>query len=56
MRIHYKKQNPNGRHFHEQSFDLQLKNELLKIDIDNAGSKGFNNFFWNVLDKHAPKK
>ena len=45
MKIHYKKQKPNYKHFHEQSFDLQLKNELLKIDIDNAELKKLNKFF-----------
>ena len=41
MKTHYKKQKAktiqyrNYKHFHEQSFNFELNNELLKIDINN---------------------
>ena len=60
MKGHYKKQKPktiqykNYKHFHEQSFNFELNNELLKIDINNA--EFFKRIFLKVLDKHAPKK
>ena len=33
-----------------------MNNELLKIDINNAELKEFNEIFFKVLDKHAPRK
>ena len=45
MKIHYKKQKAktiqprNYKHFHEQSFNFELNNQLLKIDIKNAELK-----------------
>ena len=51
MKTHYKKQKAktiqyrNYKHFHEQSFDFELNNELMKIDINNAELKEFNKFF-----------
>ena len=60
MKGHYKKQKPktiqykNYKHFHEQSFNFELNNELLKIDINNA--EFFKIIFLKVFDKHAPKK
>ena len=62
MKTHYKKQKVktiqyrNYKHFHEQSFNFDLNNELMKIDINNAKLKEFNNFFKKVLDKHASRK
>ena len=62
MKTHYKKQKAktiqyrNYKHFHEQSFNFELNNELLKIDINNAELKEFNEIFLKVLDKHAPRK
>ena len=62
MKTHYKKQKAktiqyrNYKHFHEQSFNFELNSELLKIDINNAELKEFNEFFKNVLDKDAPRK
>ena len=62
MKTHYKKQKAktiqyrNYKHFHEQSFHFELNNELMKIDINNAELKEFNEFFLKVLDKHAPRK
>ena len=47
IKTHYKKQKAkiiqyrNYKHFHEQSFNFKLNNELLKIDINNAEWKGF---------------
>ena len=35
----------NKRHFHEQSINFELKNELLKIDTNNSDFKEFNFFF-----------
>ena len=35
----------NYKHFHEQSFNFELNNELLKIDINNADLKEFNDIF-----------
>ena len=46
----------NYKRFHEQSFILELNNELLKININNAELKEFNEIFLKVLDKHAPRK
>ena len=60
MKTHYKKQKAktiqyrNYKHFHEQSFNFELNNELMKININNAELKEFNEIF--VLDKHAPRK
>ena len=62
MKTHYKKQKAktiqyrNYKHFHEQSFNFELNSELLKIDINNAELKEFNEIFLKVLDKHAPRK
>ena len=62
MKIHNKKEKVkniiyrNNKHFHEQSFDFELNNELLKIDINNAEIKEFNEIFLKVVDKHAPRK
>ena len=62
MKIHNKKEKAkniiyrNNKHFHEQSFDFELNNELLKIDINNAEIKEFNEIFLKVVDKHAPRK
>ena len=62
MKTHYKKQKAktiqyrNYKHFHEQSFNFELNSELLKIDINNAELKEFNDIFLKVLDKHAPRK
>ena len=62
VKTHYKKQKPktikcrNHKHFYEQSFNSELSNELLKIDIDNAELKEFNEIFLKVPDKHAPEK
>ena len=36
----------NKRHFHEQSINFELKNELLKIDTNNSDFKEFNFFFF----------
>ena len=33
-----------------------MNNELLKIDINSAELKEFNQIFFKVLDKHAPRK
>ena len=33
-----------------------MNSELLKIDINNAELKEFNEIFLKVLDKHAPRK
>ena len=47
MKTHCKKQKAktiqyrNYKHFHEQSFNFELNNELLKIDINNAELKDF---------------
>ena len=62
IKTHYKKQKPktiqyrNYKHFHEQSFNSELNNTLLKIDINNAELQEFNECFLKVLDKHAPGK
>ena len=51
MKTHFKKQKTkiiqyrNYKHFHEQSFDFELNSELLKIDINNAELKKFNEPF-----------
>ena len=37
-------------------FNFELNNELPKTDIKNAELKEFNEIFFKVLDKHAPKK
>ena len=56
MKTHYKKQKPktvqykNYKHFHEQSFNFELNNELLKIDINNSELKEFNETFLKVLE------
>ena len=42
MKTHYKKQKPKTiqyrkyKHFHEQSFNFEVNNKLMKIDIKNA--------------------
>ena len=52
MKAHCKKQKAkiiqyrNYKHFHEQSFNFDLISELLKIDIDNAELKEFNEIFF----------
>ena len=52
MKTLYKKQKAktiqyrNYKYFHEQSFNFELKNELMKIDINNAELKQFNEFFF----------
>ena len=62
IKTHYKKQKAkiiqyrNYKHFHEQSFNFELNSELLKIDINNAELKEFNEISLKVLDKHAPRK
>ena len=62
MKTHYKKQNAktiqyrNYKHFHEKSFNFELNNELMKIDINSTELKEFNEIFLKVLDKHAPRK
>ena len=62
MKTHYKKQKAktiqsrNYKYFHEQSFNFELNNELVKIDINNAELKEFSKIFLKVLDKHAPRK
>ena len=54
MKTHYKKQKAktiqyrNYKHFHEQSFNFELNSELLKIDINNAELKAFNEFFFLI--------
>ena len=42
--------------FHEQSFNFELNNDLLKINNNNAKLKKFKKIILKVLDKHAPKK
>ena len=46
MKVLFKNQNPfsanNYKHFHEHSFNFELNNDLLKIDISNAGLEAFN--------------
>ena len=62
MKTHYKKQKPktiqyrNDKHFCEQSFNLELNNELLNLNINNIELEEFNEIFLKVLDKHAPRK
>ena len=62
MKTHYKKQKPeiiqyrNCKHFYEQSFNFELNNKLLKINISNTELKEFNKIFLKVLDKHASRK
>ena len=62
MKTHYKKQKlkiiqyRNYKHFYEQSFNFELNNELLKININNTELKEFNKNFLKVLDKHASRK
>ena len=62
MKTHYKKQKAktiqyrNYKHFHEHSFKSELNSELLKININNAKLKEFNEIFLKVLDKYAPRK
>ena len=46
----------NYKHFQEKSFNFELNNELMRIDINNAELKEFNEIFLKVLDKHAPRK
>ena len=51
METHFKKQKAkiiqyrNYKHFYEQSFDFELNSELLKIGINNAELKKFNQIF-----------
>ena len=46
MKVLYKNQNPfstnNHKYFHKHSFNFELNNDLLKIDISNAGLEVFN--------------
>ena len=63
MKTHYKKQKTKAihyriyKHFHEQSFNFEFNNELMKININNAKLKEFDKNFLKVLDKHAcPRK
>ena len=62
MKTHYERQKAktiqyrNYKHFHEQSFNFELNNELLKIDTNNTELKEVNEIFLKVLDKHAPRK
>ena len=63
MKTHYKKQKPKAihyriyKHFHEQSFNFEFNNELMKININNAKLKEFDKKILKVLDKHAcPRK
>ena len=62
MKTHYKKQKAksihyrNYKNFHEQSFNFELNNVLMKIDINNAELKEFNESFLRVFDKHPPRK
>ena len=51
MKTYYKMQKAktiqyrNYKHFHEQSFNFELNNELMKIDINNAELKSLTYFF-----------
>ena len=60
MKTHYKKQQAkttqyrNYKPFHKQFFELN--SDLLKIDVNNAELKEFNEFFLKVYDKHFPRK
>ena len=62
MKTHYKKQKAKTiqyrkyKHFYQQSFNFELNSELLKIYINNAELKEFNEICLKVLDKHAPRK
>ena len=62
IKTHYKRQKAktiqyrNYKHFHEQSFNFELNNELLKIDTNNTELKEVNEIFLKVLHKHAPRK
>ena len=62
MKTNYKKQKAKGilyrncKHFHEQYFNFPLNNELLKLNINNAELKEFNEIFLKTFDKHAPRK
>ena len=62
MKTHYIKlkaktiQYRNCKHFHEQSFNFKLNTGLLKIDINKAELKKFDESFLKVLHKHAPRK
>ena len=46
----------NQKFFHEQSFNFELNNELLKTDINDAELKESDEIFLEILDKHIPKK
>ena len=52
MKTHYEKEKAktiqyrNYKHFHEQFFDFELNSDLLKIDINNAELKEFNELFF----------
>ena len=56
MKTHYEKEKAktiqyrNYKHFHEQFLNFELNSELLKIDINNAELKEFNEFLLKVLD------
>ena len=60
MKIHYKKQKAkaiqyrNYKHFHEQSFNFELNNELPKISINNAELKEFNQTFFKKFLINLP--
>ena len=62
MKTHYKKQKPKTiqcrhyKHFREKSFNFELNNELLKIEISNAELKSLTRLFFKVLDKHEQRK
>ena len=59
---YYKKHKPktiqysNYKHPYEQSFNFELKRELLKFGINNVELTVFNEIFLKVLDKHNPRK
>ena len=51
IKTHYKKQKAKTiqyidyKDFHEQSFNFEFNNELLKIDVNNAELKVFHEIF-----------
>ena len=62
LKIFYKKQKPkiiyyrNYNTFNANLFKEELNNELLSIDINNAGLVEFTSTVLSVLDKHATIK